>query len=240
MTSRWNTARLALRRAGPEGLLNVVLRRGLRPLGAWQALAFFEREIADDIPEAQPGIPLEARVAAGDDVRSCRPVMESAGVQWERIEARLAQGDVCGLGFSEGRLVHASWVTTRAASIPELRAMLVPRPDEAYVYDSFTLPDVRGRAVQPAVSAEILRWARARGLRRLLFYVRGSSPSALRIVRKMGARRTVVIRCFRPAEGASAWLGPFDRVRGPRLEFGPAASVRTLGPLGSWVRTPGR
>jgi hypothetical protein len=234
--SRWELARLALRRAGPEALANVVLRRGLRAFGAWQTLVFFERDVAEDIPEVSAGVPLDTRFAAGGHAHAYRAALEAAGVPWERIEARFAQGDVCALGFTEGRLVHAVWITARAAWIPELRARFRPRPGEAYVFDSFTVPDLRGSRVQPAVSALILRWARGQGHRWLTFHVRGSNPPAWRIAAKMGARRAHVVRCFRPARGQGAWVRGLDERLGPRVEFEPEVVVRSLGPLGIWVR----
>jgi hypothetical protein len=90
------------------------------------------------------------------------------------------------------------------------------------------------------VSARLLRWARAQGHRRVTFYVRGSDPSALRIVAKTSARRTEVVWCFRPHRGGGAWIGGLEARRGPRIEFGAGALVRSLGPLGLWVREPPR
>jgi hypothetical protein len=52
----------------------------------------------------------------------------------------------------------------------------------------------------------------------------------------MGARRTNVIRCFRLKHRESAWLSGLGTRRGPRLEFARGASLRSLGPLGVWVR----
>jgi hypothetical protein len=239
MSSRWNTARLALRRAGMQSLLNLALRRGLRPLGAWQALVFFERDLSLDIPEVAAGIPLEIRVVAARELAAYRPSLEASGLRWDRLEARMAQGDVCTIALSRDRLVHVSWITVAGAWVPELRATLRPGPGEAYVYDAFTLPEVRGTQVQPAASARLLRWARDQGHRHVTFYVRGSDPSALRIAVKTRARQTGVVRCFRPGHRDGAWVIGLDARRGPRLDFSGAA-VRSLGPAGLWVRSQAR
>lgn len=238
MTSRWETARLALRRAGPGALADVVLRSGLRPFGAWQTLVFFQRDASADIPDVRAAAPIEARIAGGDDLRGHRAAMEAAGVQWDRIELRIAQGDVAAIALSQGRLVHASWLTITAAWIPELRANIRPGPEEVYAYDGFTLPEMRGAGVQPVVAREILRWARGQGRNRVTFYVRGSDPSAARIAAKMGARRLRVIRCFRLKDGRGLWLRGLHRGGGPHLEFPPATRIRSLGPFGLWVGEP--
>jgi GNAT superfamily N-acetyltransferase len=236
MSSRWNTARLALRRAGVESLVTVALRGGLRPFGAWQALVFFERDLTVAIPDVAAGIPVETRVVAPRELESYRPALEAAGLRWDRLEARAAQGDVCTVALWEGKLVHVSWVTVAGAWVPELRATLRPAPGDAYVYDAFTLPEVRGTQVQPAASAHLLAWARDQGHRRVTFYVRGSNPSALRIVEKTRARRTGVVWCFRPGHGDGAWMMGLRSRHGPRIDFGAGATVRSLGPAGLWVR----
>lgn len=235
MTSRWDTARLALRRAGPEALLNVLLRSGLRPLGAWQTLVFFERDASAEIPEVRAAVAVETHIAAADELRRHRAAMEAAGVHWDRVLPRLAQGDVCAIALSGGRLVHASWITVTSAWIPELHATIRPAADEAYAYDGFTLPEMRGSQLQPAVAAEILRWAYRRGRARVTFYVRGSDPSAARIASKMGARRSRVIRCFRLKGGKGTWVRGLASGGGPHFEFPPTATLRSLGPLGLWV-----
>lgn len=239
MSSRWNTARLALRRAGVGSLLTLTLRSGLRPFGAWQALVFFERDLSLEIPEVAAGIPLEIRVVTAGELAAYRPSLEAAGLRWDRLEARMAQGDVCTIAWSQDRLVHLSWITIAGAWVPELRAVLRPGPGDAYVFDAFTLPEVRGTQVQPAASARLLSWARDQGHRRVTFYVRGSNPSALRIVEKTRARRTGVVWCFRPGNRNGAWVIGLDSRRGPRIDFAGAA-VRSLGPAGLWVRSQAR
>jgi GNAT superfamily N-acetyltransferase len=239
MGSRWTTARLALRRAGVGSLLTLTLRSGLRPFGAWQALVFFERDLSIDIPEVAAGIPLDTQVVAPRELETYRRALEAAGLRWDRFEARAAQGDVCAVALSEGRLVHVSWITVVGAWVPELRGVLRPGPGDAYVFDAFTLPEVRGTRVQPAASAHLLRWARDHGHRRVTFYVRGSNPSAMRIAEKTKARRTGVAWCFRPGHGDGAWVIGLHPRRGPRIDFSGAA-VRSLGPAGLWVRSPSR
>jgi hypothetical protein len=238
MTSRLNTARLALRRAGMESLFTLTLRSALRPLGAWQALVFFERDLSGEIPDVSAGIPLDIRVVRAGDLTAYRPALEASGLRWERLEARIAQGDMCTIALSGDRLVHVSWITLAGAWVPELRGTLRPGPGDAYVYDAFTLPEVRGTQVQPAASARLLRWARDNGHRRVTFYVRGSNPSALRIAEKTSARRTRVVWCFRPGLRDGAWVMGLGAERAPRIDFGARARVRSLGPAGLWVRNP--
>jgi hypothetical protein len=234
--SRFEAARLALRRAGPRVLLARLLRRCLRPIGSWQEVIFFERDLADEVPDRRAGIPLEMHVVTAEGLPAHRAALEAAGVDWEKMATRAGLGHRCTVVLSNGRLVHLRWITDVAAWIPELRATIRPLAGEAYVYDSFTPEQARGGGVQPAVSCLMIAWGRQQGYRSHIFYVRGNNAAGLRIVAKMGARRTRVVRCLRPRFAQGAWVTGLRPGGSPRLDFGATATIRSLGPLGHWVR----
>ena len=212
-----------------------LLRWALRPLGRWQRLLFFEREVALPFPEIRASVPLEVHILAPERVGEYRAVVERAGVPWSKLEQRAALGHVCTVALSEGKLVHIRWSALGPARVPELGCSVVPGAGEAYVYDSFTPEDARGYAVQPAVACRMIEWGRARGLVRHLFYVRSHNAPGLRIVSRMGARKTRVVYCLRLRSGAS-WVLGIDGPGRPRLEFDADRAVRRLGPFGYWVR----
>jgi hypothetical protein len=228
-----------LRRGGLRTLAARAWRRGLTPLGAWNTLVFFERSLAEEMPQAPAPFPLEMHVVGARELPRFRSWLDAAAQDWGEMEARAARGDLCTIVLSEGRLVHLRWLTTTAGFIPELGATLRPGPREAYVYASLTPPATRGQGVQLAVSALMVKWALAEGYERHLFYVRGDNPSALAIVGKVGARRTKTVRCLRLARGRGLWVTGLGGDR-PHIEFPAGVSVRRLGPLGLWVRDPRR
>ena len=212
-----------------------VVRQALRPLGRWQRLLFFEREVADPIPEIRPSVPLEVHILGPERVAGYRAVVEEAGVPWSKVEQRAVLGHLCTVALSEGKLVHIRWSALGPARVPELGCSVVPGAGEAYVYDSFTPESARGYAVQPAVACRMIEWGRARGLVRHVFYVRSHNAPGLRIVSRIGARRTRVVHCLRLRSGAS-WVVGLDGPGRPRLEFDADMDVRRLGPFGHWVR----
>jgi hypothetical protein len=175
------------------------------------------------------------RVLAGAELREHRSTLEAAGVDWDQVQTLAARGDRCTVGLSQGRLVHIRWITVRPAWIRELRAILVPGPGEAYAYSSHTPQEARGSEVQPAISCLMMEWGRQQGYRRHIFYVLADNASGLRIVEKVGARRTGVVRCIW-MRGLGSWLRMLDGWKGPRLEFRTNASIRRLGSRWLWVR----
>lgn len=62
---------------------------------------------------------------------------------------RLTEESRCYLVESSGRLLHASWVTTGSAWTAELKAFVAPPIGDAYIYESFTRPETRGRGIYP-------------------------------------------------------------------------------------------
>jgi GNAT superfamily N-acetyltransferase len=99
---------------------------------------------------------------------------------------RLSDDTHCFLVSDGETLLHASWVTTGGAWTRELRAYLVPPGDDAYIYESFTRSDARGRGVYPFALANILEWGATTGIGRLWVAVEEHNPPSLRAVGKAG------------------------------------------------------
>ena len=140
--------------------------------------------------------------------------------------ARLSADTHCFLVDDGTTLLHASWVTTGGAWMRELRGYLVPPPGDAYVYESFTRADARGRGVYPFALANILGWAASGGISRVWVAVEEANPPSLRAVGKAGFEE--------------AFRLPFSRSLG-RLRIGAASGpdaekARTL--LSSKAPTP--
>jgi GNAT superfamily N-acetyltransferase len=126
--------------------------------------------------------------------------------------ARLSDDTHCFLVSDGETLLHASWVTTAGAWTRELRAYLVPPTGDAYIYESFTRADARGRGVYPFALAHILEWAAAAGIARVWVAVEEHNPPSLRAVAKAGFQE--------------AFRLPFSRKLG-RLRIGSATGPQS-------------
>lgn len=100
--------------------------------------------------------------------------------------ARLTDDTHCFLVSSDGRILHATWVTTRAAWARELHGYFVVPPGDCYVYESFTRGDARGKGVYPFALKSICAWASAQDLRRVWVGVEATNAPSLRAVGKAG------------------------------------------------------
>lgn len=102
------------------------------------------------------------------------------------FRGRLTRTTHCFFVFSGPELLHASWVTTGAAWTREIDAYLVPPDGDAYVYESFTRPEARGRGVYPFALAGICSWARDEGLGNVWVGVEEGNAPSLKAIRKAG------------------------------------------------------
>jgi hypothetical protein len=110
---------------------------------------------------------------------------------------RLSETTSCYVVEDRGRILHASWVTTACAWTRELRSFLCAVPGDAYVYESFTRADARGRGVYPFALTEICRALDAQGVTRLWVAVEAHNAASLRAVGKGGFERAFDIRYAR-------------------------------------------
>lgn len=110
------------------------------------------------------------------------------------VRSRLASpGSSCWLAEKEGRIVHSSWVETRAAWVGEADRFFVVPAGDAYIYESFTRPEMRGQGVYPAVLRTIASRAETEGLRRLWIAAERTNLSSLKAIEKAGFVRSFEI-----------------------------------------------
>ena len=62
---------------------------------------------------------------------------------------RLSPWTQCFVVEDGSRFLHASWVTTARAWTSEIRAFISPPVGDAYIYESYTRPETRGRGIYP-------------------------------------------------------------------------------------------
>jgi GNAT superfamily N-acetyltransferase len=92
----------------------------------------------------------------------------------------------CWIADEGGRLVHASWVATQAAWVGEAARCFIVPPGDAYIYESFTRPEMRGRGVYPAVLTTISQTLGERGTGVLWIAAETTNHASLRAIHKAG------------------------------------------------------
>lgn len=150
-----------------------------------QRLFLYVREAG---PLERPGEGLHFRQARPEDgSRYARDIgTESATT----FAARLDRDVMCFVVEDAARFLHSSWVTTSAAWTREIRGYLSPPPGDAYVYESFTRADARGRGIYPFALAGILGHLGSAGIGRVWVGVEETNTPSIRAIEKAGFARS--------------------------------------------------
>jgi hypothetical protein len=166
-----------VQRAWLEGGVKVVLARSLkrfvRPALRVGSLVFTECDLRNPLPE-KPSIPgIVMREAAAEDA----PLFEDPSLCIER----LGQGFRCFMGIEEatGKLTNYRWISTSTAYFPELKRVLVLKPDEAYAFDLNTLPEFRRRGIDGYTRYYTYSYLRKAGFNKLYAYIHGDNVANL-------------------------------------------------------------
>jgi hypothetical protein len=175
----------ALARVRSRGLgeiTSLVRGRALETVWSQDRLIILVRATGGETPE-MPGHALR-RATAMDGELYARDIGTDS---YATFAARLSPHVGCWLIVEEQEhIVHATWMTTDGAWTRELQRCLRPPRGHAYVYESFTRADARGRGLYPfalrAISARVAR----EGIERLWVGVENHNLASLRAVTTAG------------------------------------------------------
>lgn len=142
-------------------------------------LSFLTRPTADSAPDPAG---LMTRHATPADAE--RYAVEVGTDSPHSFRGRLSPHTHCYLVLDGQRILHASWVTTTGAWVGELRRYFIAPGSSAYVYESFTHPDARGRGIYPAALRHIASDAAADGLGELWIGVGDDNRASIRAIAK--------------------------------------------------------
>jgi len=127
-----------------------------------------------------------------DDLLFRRATADDAGIYARDIgtdsastfRRRLSDATRCFVVESKGHLVHASWVTTAAAWTRELHSYVKPPRGDAYIYESFTRADTRGRGVYPLALNGICSRLGQDGVAHAWVAAEEDNPASIRAITK--------------------------------------------------------
>ena len=172
-------ARLASR--GLAEVATLAARRAREALWSDDRLIVLVRAATGAAPET-PGVVLR-RATAADAQRYARDIGTDSPATFR---ARLTGRTTCWLIDSHDQILHATWMTCDGAWTREVRRCLRPPEGDAYVYESFTRAEARGRGLYPLALAGISAHAGAEGVTRMWVAVENANLASLRAVTKAG------------------------------------------------------
>ncbi len=165
----------------------------------YRRVVLLERSLDEPVSPIDPSLPLTfglLRKTDIDEVAAFRP--ETNGAE---VYRRLQLGQICFIARHEGRLIHVCWVATGCARIDYLDREILLSPGEAYVFESYTAPDMRGKHIAAARSVFMQQALRQTGYHRTVTVVVPENQAGFRPLEKVGYRRLGVL--------STVWVGPW-------------------------------
>jgi len=148
----------------------------------YRRLALLERPLSEPLDEFGSSLSFRELSAADiDELGDHGPPDE--------FERRFAGGHLCLTGALDGRVVTFLWAARHEAPVDYLGCSLRLEEQELYLYDTRTVPDLRGRDFATACWAYAVRRFKAAGQARLLAAVLPENRAGLRPPEKVGFRR---------------------------------------------------
>lgn len=180
---------------------NRVISRGLaeatsmllgRMREAWRSEETLIVLVREAAPIHREGAGLSLRRAVPSDGRR---YARDVGTDSSRtFQARLSDEVFCFIVEDGDRILHASWVTVSGAWTREIQTLLRPPPGDAYVYESFTRQDARGRGIYPFALAGIVTALAQAGTKRVWVGVESGNEPSRRAISKAGFEEGFQIR----------------------------------------------
>jgi RimJ/RimL family protein N-acetyltransferase len=190
-----------LKARGPREASSVASARAHEWFGSEDRLVILVRDCTEEDAERE-GLVLR-RATADDADAYARFIGTDSAVTFIR---RLSATSTCYLAFEGYRILHATWCTYGAAWTRELHAYLVPPAEDAYVYESFTRADARGKGIYPFALRGIAADLHRDGRKRVWVGVEAHNEPSLRAVAKGGFTEAFSIRFGR--RWGRVWVKP--------------------------------
>ncbi len=145
-----------------EGLLAL----WFRVLGEifYRRVLVMERSLAEPVPHLEARRAVRMRWLREEEAAAC--ARSYPGLSEAEVVRRLRLGHRCLVAEAEGRIVHATWVASSEACIEYLKLDFPLASGQAYLYQSYTTPEMRGQNLGTAGLAAVLRCLRQEGFQR--------------------------------------------------------------------------
>lgn len=166
---------------GPGEVAALAKGRVRETFGSSDTLIFFAREAGGTIP-VDDTLHFRQLSAEDADIYARDIGTDSPGT----FKRRLSDATRCFVVEEEGLLLHASWVTTLAAWTRELNGYVKPPRGDAYIYESFTRADARGRGVYPFALNCISASLGSEGIGRAWVAAEEHNPASVKAISKAG------------------------------------------------------
>jgi GNAT superfamily N-acetyltransferase len=176
-------------------LCKLAVRKFSHPLFNVYYIFEFDLARAHELSPALLPAGITIRLFRGErEISPLAKLLVEAGLSGATVEQRMRRGDLVALALTDdGKLAAYAWATYSDVWIPEVRAGLPLRSDEAVRFDTLVMPRWRGRGLHYPLTVPVLRYLSEQGYRRTLAWVNALNTRSLKNQRWRGNRKLATI-----------------------------------------------
>jgi len=166
-----------------------VIRGGLRRLlgFTWISASLYERDLINEpLPEVKPRIPFQFTYGELHHIELFQSVLTPKKLK--SYKQRLLEDKIWLLAFVEGEVANSSWVSYKDEFEPNTGTWVHLAQKDAYLFDSFTMPELWGYGLETAMTTQRMITAKEHGAQRALAIVFTNNPAERHVMAKLGLR----------------------------------------------------
>ncbi len=146
-------------RSGGRGVWFAALEQTI-----YRRLLILQRDLVKPVIKLSAKTPIELKTLTTPGAAEDSPLQP--GLEPGVVRARLEAGHSCTIALHRGEAVGSCWVASGTASIPYLDYVFPVAPGEAYLYELYTKPGMRGRNIATALLVHDIQRLRDAGFAR--------------------------------------------------------------------------
>jgi len=184
-STRWQTAREALRWRGLLFSSLLVAREILRPIMYWHAWHVFHTDLRRPLPEPYAKEEVMVKVfARTENTEDLAAQISSIGnIPSANVNSRFDRGDVAAVGYVKREIAGFMWMTFADGMDLAFGVRWIVHPHEALRYGSFVVPRWRGLGIHSSMNRALNGYARDRGLTQTLGSISAVNPQSLNLAK---------------------------------------------------------
>jgi hypothetical protein len=154
-------------------LSEFALRKLTHPLFNVYYVVEFDLTWANKLPPASLPAGVVIRLFRGEEeISPFAALLAESGIPAATVEQRMKRGDLVALALTDnGELAGYAWTTFTDTWMPEVRATLPLRSDEAARFTTLVMPRWRGRGLHYPLTVPVFQYLSEQGYRRTLGWI---------------------------------------------------------------------
>lgn len=181
----------------------------------FRRVIFAVRSLEDPIPNLRSRLAVSITTLSTADLAAYLRFRPEQGLK--KIRERLGRGHRCYASWYQGQIIDVTWVAVGRAYFQYLRRDMLLKPQDVYVYDSFTSPAFRGQGLYQAKVAYVMRRCKEQGYSRNVAVYAVENRAVRKMLTRMGVRYVGTYHALKLGSWLTIWRSRDSDASLPRL-----------------------